>query len=206
MSLSKSKCWYSNNCLHFLKRAVPLLASAWCGQTGCITLWYYSTYDRIQFTSLDTRISLCIHTPFGAKNTSSRSHFEDDSSPHISRNGSLIRIKPTFVLFKHVTLMWINYLETWSHWDNTSCYYRWTEKGLNWQKMNKKSIILARGRPSADVRTIFFGARLQSGKEQFPRKTGRQRDGSSLRTQTVTKKGKKIVRLPFTVVINPVAW
>jgi hypothetical protein len=24
MSLSKSKCWYSNNCLHFLKRAVPL--------------------------------------------------------------------------------------------------------------------------------------------------------------------------------------
>ena len=24
MSLSKSKCWYSNNCLHFLKGAVPL--------------------------------------------------------------------------------------------------------------------------------------------------------------------------------------
>jgi hypothetical protein len=24
MSLSKSKCLYSNNCLHFLKRAVPL--------------------------------------------------------------------------------------------------------------------------------------------------------------------------------------
>ncbi len=24
MPLSKSKCWYSNNCLHFLKRAVPL--------------------------------------------------------------------------------------------------------------------------------------------------------------------------------------
>ncbi len=23
MSLSKSKCWYSNNCLHYLKRAVP---------------------------------------------------------------------------------------------------------------------------------------------------------------------------------------
>jgi hypothetical protein len=23
MSLSKSKCWYSNNCLHFLKRTVP---------------------------------------------------------------------------------------------------------------------------------------------------------------------------------------
>ncbi len=24
MSLSKSKCWYSNNCLHFLKCVVPL--------------------------------------------------------------------------------------------------------------------------------------------------------------------------------------
>ncbi len=24
MSLSKSKCWYCNDCLHFLKRAVPL--------------------------------------------------------------------------------------------------------------------------------------------------------------------------------------
>jgi hypothetical protein len=24
MSLSKKKCWYSNTCLHFLKRAVPL--------------------------------------------------------------------------------------------------------------------------------------------------------------------------------------
>jgi len=24
MSLSKSKCWYSNNCLHFVRRAVPL--------------------------------------------------------------------------------------------------------------------------------------------------------------------------------------
>jgi hypothetical protein len=24
MYLSKSKCWYSNNCLHFLKRAVPI--------------------------------------------------------------------------------------------------------------------------------------------------------------------------------------
>jgi hypothetical protein len=24
MSLSKSKCWYSNNCLYFLKQAVPL--------------------------------------------------------------------------------------------------------------------------------------------------------------------------------------
>jgi len=25
MSLSESKCWYSNNCLHFFKCAVPLI-------------------------------------------------------------------------------------------------------------------------------------------------------------------------------------
>jgi hypothetical protein len=30
MSLSKSKCWYSNNCVHFLNHAVPLyLYSCW---------------------------------------------------------------------------------------------------------------------------------------------------------------------------------
>jgi hypothetical protein len=28
MSLSKSKCWYWNNCLHFLKRSVPLFFNA----------------------------------------------------------------------------------------------------------------------------------------------------------------------------------
>jgi hypothetical protein len=34
------------------------------------------------------------------KLSSSRSHFEDDSSPYISRSGLLIRIHHTFVLFK----------------------------------------------------------------------------------------------------------
>ncbi len=29
MSLSKSKCWYSNNCLHFLKCVVQLLCIAY---------------------------------------------------------------------------------------------------------------------------------------------------------------------------------
>ncbi len=33
MSLSKSKCWYSNNCLHFLKRSVPLQWSPAWGST-----------------------------------------------------------------------------------------------------------------------------------------------------------------------------
>ncbi len=33
------------------------------------------------------------------------------------------RISHTFVLFKDVTLTWINYLETWLCSDNTSCYY-----------------------------------------------------------------------------------
>ncbi len=85
----------------------------------------------IQLTSLDTRISLCIHAPFGTKTILSRSHFEDDSSTHISGSGSPIRIKPTFVLFKHVTLILINYLETQSHWDNTSCYYKWSVVNTN---------------------------------------------------------------------------
>jgi hypothetical protein len=38
---------------------------------ACIMLWYYPTYDRIQFTSLDTRISLCIYAPLWRQN-----HFE----------------------------------------------------------------------------------------------------------------------------------
>ncbi len=55
--------------------------------------------------SLDTWISFCIHMQFGAKTTLSPSHFEDDSSPHISGSGSPIWIKPMFVLLKHVTLI-----------------------------------------------------------------------------------------------------
>ncbi len=88
-----------------------------------ITLWYCLTYDRIQFT---LRSAFVFTRNFVAKTISSRSHFEDDSSPHISGSGSLIRIKLTFVLFKHVILMWINYLETWPDWDNMSCYYNVT--------------------------------------------------------------------------------
>jgi hypothetical protein len=60
---------------------------------------------------------------FGAKTISSHTHLKDGSSPHISGSGSLIWIDLTFVLFKHVILMCINYLETWLRSDNTSCYY-----------------------------------------------------------------------------------
>ncbi len=66
---------------------------------------------------------------FGAKTISGRSHFEDDSSPHISGSSSLIWIDLMFVLFKHVILMWINYWETWLRSDNTSCYYT----GINYR-------------------------------------------------------------------------
>jgi hypothetical protein len=52
----------------------------------------------------------------------------DNSSPYIYWSGSWIRISHTFVLFKHVTLIWINYLETWLRSDNTSCYYSYTNK------------------------------------------------------------------------------
>jgi len=61
-------------------------------------------------------------SPFsGAKTSLSWSHFEDDPSPYISwsSSDSLIRILHTFVLFKNITLTWINYLETWLSSDNT---------------------------------------------------------------------------------------
>jgi hypothetical protein len=64
MSLSKSKCWYSNNWLRFLKRAVPLKKyrnnrdysldierdkiPAWLYNT--ISLWdYYNTYNDFTY-------------------------------------------------------------------------------------------------------------------------------------------------------------
>ncbi len=88
-----------------------------------ITLWSYLHYSRIKRTSWQTRISLCKYAPLGAKTILGHSHFENDSSPHISGSGSLIWIKIHFVRFKHVSLIWINYLETCSHWDNMFCYY-----------------------------------------------------------------------------------
>jgi len=33
-----------------------------------ITLWYYPTYDRIQFMSLETQINLCIYMPLWRQN------------------------------------------------------------------------------------------------------------------------------------------
>ncbi len=75
----------------------------------------------------------------------------DDSSPYISWSSLPIQIHHTFVLFKDVTLTWINYLETWLCSDNTSCYYimiksikrsppcDWLEWSNN--KLFKKSIV-----------------------------------------------------------------
>ncbi len=46
MYLSKSKCWYSNNCLHFLKCAVPLklIYLLWLKPVDrpMASLWYIS--------------------------------------------------------------------------------------------------------------------------------------------------------------------
>ncbi len=72
-------------------------------------------------------ISLCYCAKTWRQNYLSRSHFEDDSSPYISWSRSSVRISHTFALFKNVTFTWINYLETWLHSDNTSCYYINTE-------------------------------------------------------------------------------
>jgi hypothetical protein len=50
MSLSKSKCWYSNNCLNFLKCADPL---ARCGATDTAVKVHclYSLGLRLIYTS-----------------------------------------------------------------------------------------------------------------------------------------------------------
>jgi len=55
-----------------------------------ITLWYYLFYNRIKLASWQTQISHLNYVPLGAKTISSHSHFEDDSSPHISGSGSPI--------------------------------------------------------------------------------------------------------------------
>ncbi len=44
MSLSMSKCWYSNNCLHFLKCAVPLMSYFFSFYTFTIVFKYYFFY------------------------------------------------------------------------------------------------------------------------------------------------------------------
>jgi hypothetical protein len=50
MSLSKSKCWYSNNCLHFLKCAVPLEAKL----LVTILLIDTNSYKLHRFTLFET--------------------------------------------------------------------------------------------------------------------------------------------------------
>jgi len=53
MSLSKSKCWYSNNCLHFLKCAAPLsLCRVMCWASLCLTPGHIN-YDRESFIAHD---------------------------------------------------------------------------------------------------------------------------------------------------------
>jgi hypothetical protein len=44
MYLSKSKCWYSNNCLHFLKFAVPLYTNYQSLQLFMLEFLYSGVY------------------------------------------------------------------------------------------------------------------------------------------------------------------
>ncbi len=57
MSLSKSKCWYSNNRLHFLKCALPIsLSRAQCYKTflsvNCVFSYYARVFVRLCWKSL----------------------------------------------------------------------------------------------------------------------------------------------------------
>ncbi len=89
------------------------------------SLFFYHIMILFYFVvgSTSSGSAFVIAPNIGAKIILSRSHFEDNSYPYISWSASSIRISHTFVLFKNVTLILINYLETWLHSDNTSCYY-----------------------------------------------------------------------------------
>jgi len=43
--LSKSKCWYSNNCLHFLKHAGPLEMQLGNDNNSCKVNFEYCSYE-----------------------------------------------------------------------------------------------------------------------------------------------------------------
>jgi hypothetical protein len=47
MSLSKSICWYSNNCLHFLKCAVPLVEIYQLGELKVIGINMYKNCKKL---------------------------------------------------------------------------------------------------------------------------------------------------------------
>ena len=87
MSLSKSKCWYSNNCLHFLKSAVLLdcesgnnagigvnahswfemsvcRKNSWIATKSLKQVWIEQIFERDVFTkkdelNLEERLNLC---------------------------------------------------------------------------------------------------------------------------------------------------
>ncbi len=73
MSLSKSKCWHSNNCLHFLKCAVPLYRS---GRT-------------IDIESLQNRLLMVCYVPATSTGLPSLSFFF-----------SFLLLQPLIVLMK----------------------------------------------------------------------------------------------------------
>ena len=102
---------------------------------------------------------LLLHQILAPKLSLSQSHFEDDSSPYISWSGLPIWIHHTFVLFKDVTLTWINYFETWLRSDNTSCYYI----SVKWFDTFKKFYSIVLLLPFS-VKVLFFNlfwARVQ---------------------------------------------
>ncbi len=125
VSQTKKGCWTKFLNSHLPKKSAPPLNLL----TKMPLEWFYHIVILFYFwlgsTLLGSTFVFTRH--FGAKTISSHSPFEDDSSPHISGSGSLIWIKLTSVLFKHVILMWINYLETWLRSDNTSCYYNFSQ-------------------------------------------------------------------------------
>jgi hypothetical protein len=75
ISPSQSKCWYSNKCLHFLKRAVPLRYPVqnvhWklikpCGCLQCYPLWHLVSLVFPNYRSRNKKLPFVVLKPVSA--------------------------------------------------------------------------------------------------------------------------------------------
>ena len=61
MSLSKNKCWYSNNCLHFLNCAVPMnFKFLFFTRRRCYTRWRRRRRSRLVLDDLSEHVALAV--------------------------------------------------------------------------------------------------------------------------------------------------
>ncbi len=103
--------------LKFICRKIILFTNL--ANLTAITLWYYYFEIKIQLT----RINLCIYLPLWCQNYLESMSLWRRILPPYFWIWYFNLVNLMFVLFKHVFLRWINYLEIWFRSDNMSCYY-----------------------------------------------------------------------------------